>query len=163
MAKPLRRGAFLSGSDGQRTWVSFKYERLPLFCHCCGLLGHDIKHCAKFFALRKNSSEVNCQYGDWLESNGVRNRSPPRKASANPGQQSGEPDSERVDSVGRKGKDVNGDHREKESTSSTKSCNSFPGIVPNSVEVGSETEGTDMESMGVFECFKYNCNGFKAS
>ena len=63
-AKPLRRGAYLSGSYGQRTWVSFKYERLPLFCHCCGLLGHDIKHCAKLFALKKNSSKVTCQYGD---------------------------------------------------------------------------------------------------
>lgn len=63
-AKPLRRGAYLSGTDGQHTWISIKYERLPLLCHCCGLLGHNIKHRAKFFVLKKNSSEVTCQYSD---------------------------------------------------------------------------------------------------
>ena len=36
ISKPIRRGGFLAGSDGQRTWVTFKYERLPLFCHWCG-------------------------------------------------------------------------------------------------------------------------------
>lgn len=49
-SKPLRRGGFISGSDGKRSWVTFKYERLPLFCHFCGLLGHDLKHCAEYFA-----------------------------------------------------------------------------------------------------------------
>ena len=38
ISKPIRRGGFLAGSDGQRTWVTFKYERLPLFCHWCGTL-----------------------------------------------------------------------------------------------------------------------------
>lgn len=28
IAKPIRRGAFITGSDGIRTWVKFKYERL---------------------------------------------------------------------------------------------------------------------------------------
>ena len=31
LSKPLRRGGFIGGSDGQRYWVSYKYERLPLF------------------------------------------------------------------------------------------------------------------------------------
>ena len=42
ISKPLRRGAYLAGSEGERIWVNFKYERLPLFCHYCGFLGHDI-------------------------------------------------------------------------------------------------------------------------
>ena len=98
--KPLRRGAFLSGLDGQRTWVSFKYERFPLFYHCCGLLGHDIKHCAKFFALKKNSNEVICQYGNWLKAIGGRNRSPPRKTSGKPKHQSSEPEGVWADNGG---------------------------------------------------------------
>ena len=63
IAKPIQRGAFLAGSDGKSHRVTFKYERLPLFCYFCGLLGHDLKHCAPYFAATKNDGEVNCQYG----------------------------------------------------------------------------------------------------
>ena len=81
LAKPIRRGAFLASSDGTSHWVTFKYERLPLFCHHCGILGHDLKHCAPYFALTKNVGEVICQYGDWLKATSGRNRSPPRRNS----------------------------------------------------------------------------------
>lgn len=30
--KPLRRGGYIINSDGEKYWVSFKYERLPCFC-----------------------------------------------------------------------------------------------------------------------------------
>ncbi|XP_030936349.1 uncharacterized protein LOC115961514 [Quercus lobata] len=79
ISKPLRRGAFVAGSNGQRTWVSFRYERLALFCHHCGLLGHDIKHCAQHFAITKGGREVPCQYGEWLKASGSRGRSPNRR------------------------------------------------------------------------------------
>lgn len=79
IVKPIRRGAFLAGSDGKSHWVTFKYERLPLFCHFCGLLGHDLKHCAPYFAATKNDEEVICQYGDWLNATGGWTRSPPRR------------------------------------------------------------------------------------
>ena len=81
LAKPIRKGAFLASSDGTSHWVTFKYERLPLFCHHCGILGHDLKHCAPYFALTKNVGEVIYQYGDWLKATGGRNRSPPRRNS----------------------------------------------------------------------------------
>ncbi|KAK9985251.1 hypothetical protein SO802_030202 [Lithocarpus litseifolius] len=58
IVKPIRRGAFLAGSDGKNHWVTFKYERLPLFCHFCGLLGHDLRHCAHYFAATKNDRET---------------------------------------------------------------------------------------------------------
>ncbi|KAK7850422.1 uncharacterized protein CFP56_000993 [Quercus suber] len=79
LAKPIRRGAFLAGTDGKRHWVTFKYERLPLFCHFCGLLGHDLKHCAAYFVATKNEGDVICQYGDWMKATGGRNRSPSRR------------------------------------------------------------------------------------
>lgn len=39
LCKPIRRGAFLAGSNGQRTWVSFKYERLLCFATIVVCLG----------------------------------------------------------------------------------------------------------------------------
>ena len=58
ITKPLRRGAYIAGTDGERTCVTFKYERLPILCHYCGLLGHDIRHCAGHFAAEKGNGEV---------------------------------------------------------------------------------------------------------
>ena len=75
ITKPLRRGGFIVGSDGQRTWVRFKYERLPIFCHFCGLLGHDLRHCANHYAMEKNGGQVEYQYGDWLKASSGRPKS----------------------------------------------------------------------------------------
>ncbi|KAK7822602.1 hypothetical protein CFP56_036285 [Quercus suber] len=58
VAKPIRRGGFIAGSERGRTWVTYRYERLPMFCHYCGLLGHDVRHCASFFAASKSRGEV---------------------------------------------------------------------------------------------------------
>ena len=70
----MRRGGFIAGSDGARSWVTFKYERLPLFCHYCDLLGHDVKHCASHFAVSRNGGEVDYQYGESLRALGGRPR-----------------------------------------------------------------------------------------
>ena len=43
-----------------RTWCKFKYERLLLFCHHCGLLGRDLRHCAIHFAAIRKEGEVKC-------------------------------------------------------------------------------------------------------
>ncbi|KAL0010776.1 hypothetical protein SO802_005884 [Lithocarpus litseifolius] len=53
ISKPIR-----GGSDGTHHWVNFKYERLAMFCHFCGMMGHDLRHCASYFAASKNSGEV---------------------------------------------------------------------------------------------------------
>ncbi|XP_023880219.1 uncharacterized protein LOC111992570 [Quercus suber] len=66
ISKPLRRGAYLAGWEGERVWVTFKYERLPLFCHFCGFLGHDIRHCVGYFTAKKREDSVQLQYGEWL-------------------------------------------------------------------------------------------------
>ena len=79
IAKPLRRGAYIADLDGARTWVKFKYERLPLFCYYCGFLRHDLKHCAKHFEAQKSGEVVEYQYGEWLKANGGRSRSPSKR------------------------------------------------------------------------------------
>ena len=75
IGKSLRRGGFISGSNGVRSWVTFKYERLPLFYHYYGLLGHDVKHCALHFAISRNGGEVDYQYGESLRALGGQPRS----------------------------------------------------------------------------------------
>ena len=77
--KPIQRGGYIAGLEGVRTWVLYKYERLPIFCHFCGLLGHDIRHCAGYFAASKKGGNVVCEYGDWLKSMGGRAWSPPKR------------------------------------------------------------------------------------
>ena len=83
ISKPIRRGSFVAGSDGTRHWVNFKYERLALFCHFCGTMGHDLRHCASYYAASKNSGEVECQYGDWMKATGVRSSLPTRNTTNN--------------------------------------------------------------------------------
>lgn len=56
-----------------------KDERLPMFCHHCILLGHDLKHYASHYAASKNGGEVPYQYGDQLRAIGLRSWSPPKR------------------------------------------------------------------------------------
>lgn len=60
--------------------MTFKYERLPMFCHYCGLLGQDLHHCALHFARKKNGDGVDYQYGEWLKSEGGRAKSPSKRS-----------------------------------------------------------------------------------
>lgn len=80
ISKPIQRRGYVARSDGGCTWVTFKYERLPMFCHYCGL-GHDIRRCASHYATSKNGNEVVCQYGDWLKVLGAQQGSPSKKGS----------------------------------------------------------------------------------
>ena len=79
LSKSLHRGGFIAGSDGERSWITYKYERLPILCHFCGLLGHDLHHCVRHFSATRNGGEVEFQYGDWLRATGGRYRSPPKR------------------------------------------------------------------------------------
>ena len=42
--KPLHRKGYLMNGEGEKLWVTFKYERLPMVCYICGRLGHDDRH-----------------------------------------------------------------------------------------------------------------------
>ena len=50
-----------------------------MFCHHCGLLGHDIRHCESHFQLAKSGVEVEYQYGEWLKATGGRSQSPGKR------------------------------------------------------------------------------------
>jgi hypothetical protein len=39
--KPLRRGVMLKTSkESSSEWFDIQFEKLPFFCHFCGLIGH---------------------------------------------------------------------------------------------------------------------------
>ena len=66
--KPLRRGGNIVNPEGEKYWVTFKYERLPNFCFICGvlaLLGHDEEHCYEY----QGKSKCHRQYEDWIRAN----------------------------------------------------------------------------------------------
>ena len=60
--KPLRMGGYVTNMDGERCWVSFKYERLPNFCFTCGKIGHDEKH----YGMVIEKQPLERQYGEWM-------------------------------------------------------------------------------------------------
>ena len=66
ISKPIQRGGFIARSDGVKMWVSFKYERLPIFWHYYGILGYDLKHCAAHYAVEKKGEWIEYQYKDFL-------------------------------------------------------------------------------------------------
>ena len=64
--KPLQRGRYLLNGEGEKVWVTFKYERLPTVCYKCGILGHDDRHCEELGL----EQVTEYQYDDWIRANG---------------------------------------------------------------------------------------------
>ncbi|XP_019171182.1 PREDICTED: uncharacterized protein LOC109166739 [Ipomoea nil] len=49
IGEPLKRNMKLQHRNGTFQWITFKYERLNIFCLCCGLIGHSEKFCHKVY------------------------------------------------------------------------------------------------------------------
>ncbi|XP_075656728.1 uncharacterized protein LOC142626894 [Castanea sativa] len=64
--KPLCRGRRVRFSPDREGWVSFQYERLPIFCHWCGVLNHDSKECDLWLRSKGELRTENQEYGSWL-------------------------------------------------------------------------------------------------
>ncbi|KAL4341704.1 hypothetical protein GQ457_08G031220 [Hibiscus cannabinus] len=61
-SKPLRRCVVLSRPDAKASMCPLQYERLPLFCHGCGLIGHSVLACPTTTKVEGQKF----QYGAWL-------------------------------------------------------------------------------------------------
>ncbi|KAF5477665.1 hypothetical protein F2P56_004284, partial [Juglans regia] len=66
ITKTLLRGLFIN-VDGKKTWVYFKYERLPSLCFKCGVIRHVKNSCSN-----QEGREGQSQYGAWLRAPIVR-------------------------------------------------------------------------------------------
>ncbi|KAK8531269.1 hypothetical protein V6N13_041719 [Hibiscus sabdariffa] len=62
VTKPVHHCVAIGGSGPSPKLCPLQYERLPTLCHCCGLIGHALAHCATF----KPTTNTKLQYGDWL-------------------------------------------------------------------------------------------------
>jgi hypothetical protein len=71
--KPLDRGRALN-LCGKSSWVTFKYEKLPLFCFNCGCIVHDDQGCSVPRPTRLSSVEETKKWGVWLRTEDPRNR-----------------------------------------------------------------------------------------
>nr|POF04633.1 hypothetical protein CFP56_39167 [Quercus suber] len=56
----------MANLDGERLWVTFKYERLLTICFLCGRIEHNDRHCPTFSDEQKREH----QYRDWIRANG---------------------------------------------------------------------------------------------
>jgi hypothetical protein len=59
---PVMRGVTIESEEeeDQNRWCPLEYEFLPEFCHCCGIIGHTYKSCARQVPLGER------RYGKWL-------------------------------------------------------------------------------------------------
>lgn len=62
--EPLKKMMKLKKKDGSCFWISFKYERLHTFCYFCGLLGHSMQFCRKYYGVKTAPEEL--PFGAWL-------------------------------------------------------------------------------------------------
>ncbi|MBA0601165.1 hypothetical protein Gorai_004351, partial [Gossypium raimondii] len=60
--KPLRRGVFVSSDNRNQWWISFKYEKLPLFCFGCGRMGHGLLECSVLSTAEKSNIKEDPPY-----------------------------------------------------------------------------------------------------
>lgn len=101
---PLKRGSMVKLSKSPPFWVEFRYERLPTFCHYCGLLGHDLLNCeTRFFDIEEDTLR-DAQYGPWIRASPVTQPGRRRPASPPAGQhRHRESDKEANDNLGMDG------------------------------------------------------------
>ena len=62
---PLKHGKRLRTPNGDGFFVSFKYEKLSLFCFICGCLGHSDRFCPQLFNIPEE--EITRGWGVWLK------------------------------------------------------------------------------------------------
>ncbi|XP_050273150.1 uncharacterized protein LOC126716163 [Quercus robur] len=62
VTQPLCRGRVVTLENGTKTWVSFRYERLPNLCYWCGCLDHDDKNCEIWLQSEGSLDQSNKKY-----------------------------------------------------------------------------------------------------
>ncbi|KAL0011760.1 hypothetical protein SO802_006868 [Lithocarpus litseifolius] len=64
--QPVCRGRVVTFEEGGKTWVSFRYERLPNICYWCGCFNHDDMDCNIWIQSKGTLRAEDQQYGSWI-------------------------------------------------------------------------------------------------
>ena len=59
VTKPLKKIIFLESEREENVPMPVTYERLPNFCFCCGIIGHQFRECVKY----KTQKQENFAFG----------------------------------------------------------------------------------------------------
>ena len=78
ITQPLCCGRLVKFGGPSLTWVSFRYERLPIFCYWCGKLNHDERDCGVWIFSKGSLQQKDQQYGAWLRASHDRLQRPQR-------------------------------------------------------------------------------------
>lgn len=65
--KPLCKGRKVRFSQDREGWVSFCYERLPIFCHWCGISNHNSKDCNLWIQSKGELRIEDQKYRPWMK------------------------------------------------------------------------------------------------
>ncbi|XP_035545088.1 uncharacterized protein LOC118348182 [Juglans regia] len=65
LSKSLIRGCVINVGDA-RSWIPYKYERLPSFCYHCGIILHTQLRCSRQASDGSTQNTSPLQYGPWL-------------------------------------------------------------------------------------------------
>ena len=66
ITQPLCKGRMVNIGGPQPQWVSFQYERMPIFCYWCRVLNHDQKGCKLWLNSKGSLRKEEQQYGVWM-------------------------------------------------------------------------------------------------
>ncbi|KAK7858174.1 uncharacterized protein CFP56_013819 [Quercus suber] len=66
ISQPLCLGRMVNMGGSKPDWISFQYDRLPIFCYWCGLLNHDEKDCSLWLRSKRSLRKEEQQYGGWM-------------------------------------------------------------------------------------------------
>ena len=74
--QPLCQGRVVTFEEGGKTWVSFRYERLPNFCYWCGCFDHGDRDCDSWIQSKGTLRAEDQQFGSWVRASQT---GPPKK------------------------------------------------------------------------------------
>lgn len=60
--EPLGRGIFIKTDNDCKSWILFKYEKLPSFCFGCERIGHGVQSCSVVGKAIKDLPEDNLPF-----------------------------------------------------------------------------------------------------